>query len=259
MLAIERRNKILTILREDKHVVVNELAKTFEVSEETIRRDLDKLEKEGFVVKTYGGAVINEGNEVELPYIVRKKSNVEAKKKIADIVAELVSDGDSLILDASSTAVFIAQKIKSKKDITLITNSIEVLMELSDVSGWKILSTGGALKERSCALFGSQAEESLSRFHVDKAFISCKGVDRIHGFSDSNDMHAAVKRKMLEASSKIYFAVDSSKFDQLSFISVSGFSEVDAVVTDREPTAEWSNIFAANGVKCLYPEGAKDE
>ena len=155
MLAIERRNRILTILREERHVVVSELAKVFDVSEETIRRDLDKLEKEGHVVKTYGGAVISEGSEAELPYVIRKKANVEAKQKIADLAADLIMDGDTLILDASSTAVFIAQKIKSKKEITLITNSIEVLMELSDVTGWKILSTGGTLKERSCALVGS--------------------------------------------------------------------------------------------------------
>ena len=257
MLAIERRNRILTILREERHVVVSELAKVFDVSEETIRRDLDKLEKEGHVVKTYGGAVISEGSEAELPYVIRKKANVEAKQKIADLAADLIMDGDTLILDASSTAVFIAQKIKSKKEITLITNSIEVLMELSDVTGWKILSTGGTLKERSCALVGSEAEESLSRFHVDKAFISCKGVDPRHGFSDSSDMHAAVKRKMLQAASQIFFAVDSSKFDKISFTSVSGFSGVDAVITERAPDAAWSDLFAANGVECLYPEGVE--
>lgn len=143
MFAIERRNAILAALKEEKHVVVSELAKQFDVSEETIRRDLDKLEKEGYVVKTYGGAVISEGAAIELPYVVRKKANVEAKQKIAELAAELIMDGDTLILDASSTALFIAQKIKTKKDITLLTNSLEVLMELSDVTGWKILSTGG--------------------------------------------------------------------------------------------------------------------
>lgn len=256
MLAIERRNRILATLREDKHVVVNELAKIFDVSEETIRRDLDKLEKEGYVVKTYGGAVISEGSEAELPYVIRKKANVEAKQKIAEIAAELVMDGDTLILDASSTAVFIAQKIKCKKEITLITNSVEVLMELSDVLGWRILSTGGTLRGGTGALVGNQAEECLSRFHVDKAFISCKGVDAEHGFTDSNDMHAAVKRKMLESASQVFFAVDSSKFDKLSFTSVSGFSNVDAVITDSKPNTEWCEIFSANSIECLYPKGA---
>lgn len=203
MFAIERRNSILTALKEEKHVVVSELAKQFEVSEETIRRDLDKLEKEGYVVKTYGGAVISEGAAIELPYVVRKKANVEAKQKIAELAAELIMDGDTLILDASSTALFIAQKSRQKGHHAL-TNSLEVLMELSDVTGWKILSTGGSLKERSCALIGSQAEECLERFHVDKAFISCKGVEAEHGFSDSSDAHAAVKRKMIAAASQVF-------------------------------------------------------
>lgn len=258
MFAIERRNSILAALREEKHVVVSELAKKFEVSEETIRRDLDKLEKEGHVVKTYGGAVISEDTVNELPYVVRKKANVEAKQKIAELAAEIIMDGDTLILDASSTALFIAQKIKTKKDITLLTNSIEVLMELSDVTGWKILSTGGSLKERSCALIGSQTEECIERFHVDKAFISCKGVDAEHGFTDSNDAHAAVKRKMIAAASQVFFVVDSSKFGKLSFTSISMFSGVDAVITDRCPNEEWNRTFIANDVECLYPRGEEN-
>ena len=174
------------------------------------------------------------------------------------MATNLVADGDTLILDASSTAVFIAQKIKSKKDITLITNSLEVLMELSDVVGWKIISTGGALKERSCALVGNQAEECLSRFHVDKAFISCKGVEAEHGFSDSSDAHAAVKRKMIAAASQVFFAVDSSKFGKLSFASISGFSGIDAVITERCPSDEWNRIFVANDIECIYPRGGEN-
>lgn len=255
MLAIERKNRILTILREEKHVVVSELAKIFDVSEETIRRDLDKLEKEGYVSKTYGGAVISEGKEAELPYVIRKKANVAAKQAIAELAAELVVDGDSIILDASSTAVFIAKKIKSKKDISVITNSVEVLMELSDVTGWKIFSTGGSLKGGIGALIGGQAEECISRFHVDKAFISCKGIDMKYGFTDSNDSHAAVKRKMISAASQVFFAVDSSKFNRLSFTSLCGFSGVDALITNKKPSEEWEKVFAENGLECLYPEG----
>ena len=157
MLAIERRNRILAKLKAEKHVVVSELAKLFSVSEGTIRRDLDRMEKDGLVVKSYGGAVLSESGTSELPFIVRKRSNVEEKLIIAEIAASLVNDGDAIILDASSTAVFIAQKLKSKKNITLITNSVEVLMELSDVTGWRILSTGGTLKEESCALVGPLA------------------------------------------------------------------------------------------------------
>ena len=254
MLAIERRNQILSILREEKRVVVSEIAKKFDVSEETIRRDLDKLEKEGQVVKTYGGAVLNENTFSDLPFIIRKNKNVERKRKIAEIAARLISDGDTIILDASSTAVFIAKAIKEKKHITLITNSIEVLIELSDVEGWKILSTGGALRENSLALVGIQAEDMLSCFHVNKAIVSCKGIDPERGFSDSSDMHASIKRKMLDCASQRIVAVDASKFDSLSFTQISDFGGVDAVITDEKPDARWQQIFAANDVDCLYGE-----
>ncbi len=259
MLAIERRNKILSRLKAEKHVVVSELAKQFDVSEETIRRDLDKMEKEGMVVKSYGGAVLSENSAAELPFVVRKRSNVAEKQVIADIVASLIEDGDSLILDASSTAVFIAQKLKSKKNITLITNSVEVLMELSDVSGWRILSTGGTLKEDSCALIGPSAENMLSAYHVGKVIISCKGVDEDGGFSDSNDNHASLKRRMLACGAQKIFAVDSSKFGKRSFIEISGFDGIDAVITDKRPPDHWVKLLASHGVEILSPEPAAEE
>lgn len=257
MFATERRNTILAALREERHVVVSDLARRFDVSEETIRRDLDRMEKDGYVVKMYGGAVLSENAAAEQPYAVRKKSHVEAKQAIAELAAELVSDGDTLILDASSTALFIAGRLRTKKDITLITNSVEVLMELADVPGWKVLSTGGLLKERSYALVGSRAEEYLSSFHVDKAFISCKGVDAERGFTDTDDAHAAVKRKMLACASQVFFAVDSSKFGRRSFTTISPFSGIAAVLTERAPDDEWSRLFAANDVECLFPEEVK--
>lgn len=258
MLAIERRKKILARLRAEKHVVVSELAKEFGVSEETIRRDLDRMDKEGQVVKTYGGAVLNENSVTELPFVVRKKSNVAEKQKIAELVAGIVNDGDAVILDASSTAVFIALKLKSKKNLTLVTNSVEVLMELSDVAGWRIFSTGGSLKEKSCALVGPQAEEMLSSYHVGKVILSCKGVDADGGFSDSNDAHASLKRKMLACGAQKIFAVDSSKFDRRSFIEVSGFEGIDAVITDKRPDEKWIQLFRANGIRLLYP-GKEEE
>lgn len=254
MLAIERRNRILSRLRAEKHVVVSELAKEFDVSEETIRRDLDKMEKEGQVVKTYGGAVMSENGAAELPFGVRKKSNVAEKQKIAALVADLINDGDTIILDASSTAVFIAQKLKSKKNLTLVTNSVEVLMELSDVAGWRIIATGGTLKEKSCALVGSQAEEMLSAYHVGKVILSCKGVDAEGGFSDSSDSHASLKRKMLACGAQKIFAVDSSKFDKRSFTEISGFSGIDAVITDKKPEKRWEDLLDSYGVELLYPE-----
>ena len=135
MLAVERRKRILDKVREEKKVIVSELSKIYDVSEETIRRDLEKLAEEGHIIKSYGGAVINEMGNIDLPFNVRWKANSLGKQRIADLINKEIKDGDHIFLDASTTAVFIAKNIKQKKHLTVITNCIENLLELSDVSG----------------------------------------------------------------------------------------------------------------------------
>jgi DeoR/GlpR family transcriptional regulator of sugar metabolism len=254
MLAIERKNQILTILQEDKRVLVSDLSNRFNVSEETIRRDLEKLEIDGYVVKTYGGAVIKEDTNVDLPYFIRKKKNVIGKQRIAELAAELICDGDSIMLDASSTAVFIAKKIKDKKNITLITNSIEILFELSDVTGWKILSTGGEMKDGSLSLVGSRAESAVKNYNADKAFISCKGFERNSGVSDTNEMIAIMKSAMLSCSKEKILAIDSSKFDLISLVKILPSNELDVIITDKKPDDNWLEYFEKYNIKCYYPQ-----
>lgn len=252
MLAIERRNKILGILQEEKRVVVSDLSGLFDVTEETIRRDLEKLEKEGLAKKTYGGAIINESSNVDLPYTVRKKANVLNKQCIAEIISDLIEDGDHIMMDASSTAVYVAKHLKNKKNITLITNSIEILLELSDVAGWKVLSTGGTLKEGSLSLVGYQAEKMISTFHVDKAIVSCKGVDIKRGITDSNEMDAQIKKLMLDSANKKILAIDNSKFDKISFTQISDLADIDILITDSEPEDKWKQIFNALNIETQY-------
>lgn len=252
MLAIERRNMIISILQKESRVVVADLSKEFRVTEETIRRDLEKLEKEGFAKKTYGGAIINDSLNIDLPYVVRKKANIENKQYIAELAKGLIQDGDHIMLDASSTAVYIAKSLKDKKNITLITNSIEILIELSDRSGWKILSTGGMMKEGSLSLVGHQAERMLQSFHVDKAVISCKGIDADYGFTDSNELEAQIKKRMLESAATKILAVDQSKFDKISFTKIGDLSDADILVTDFEPEQKWKILLETHQIKSCY-------
>lgn len=254
MLAIERRNAILGKLQKERRVVVSELARLYGVSEETIRRDLDRLEAEGFAIKSYGGAVINEEAATDLPFQIRNKRNVQEKQCIAELVSALVEDGDSLVLDASSTALYIVRRLKEKqkKNLTIITNSVEILIELYDAQGWKVLSSGGEAEPGYLALFGPQTDRMLEYYHVDKAFISCKGIDMESGMTDANELLAKNKRTMLGMARERYLAVDSSKFGRIAFTKIGEFKDLTAIITDTEPDERWQRMFADAGIKCIY-------
>lgn len=253
MLAIERRNEILMKLQAERRVVVSELSQLYDVSEETIRRDLEKLVNEGVAIKSYGGAVINENANLEVPFNIRKNYNVIGKQKIAEQIAAMVKDGESLMLDASSTAVYIAKALKEKKNLTVITNSIEIIVELMDMPEWKVLSTGGLSREGSFALVGPQTDKMLKSYHVDKAVISCKGFDLESGITDSDELHANNKITMLGAAGKKILAVDKSKFDKTAFTVIGALDDITTVVTDEEPDRRWLQAFEEAGIECVYP------
>ena len=252
MLAIERRNAILAALGSDGKVIVSDLSKQFGVTEETIRRDIEKLSKEGLATKTYGGAVSNTSPSIDLPYNIRKRVNIELKQKIADNVAEMVNDGDKIMLDASSTAIYITRKLKSKKNLTVITNSIEILLELADITGWTVFATGGMLKEGAFSMVGPCAEKMVGGYHVDLAICSAKGIDEQMGITDSNEKDTEMKRAIFSAAEKRVLAIDSTKFDKKSFVKVCDVGDIDVVVTDRDPGEAWTSRLENNNVTLIY-------
>ena len=254
MLAAERRNAILERIQEEKKVVVSELSREYEVSEETIRRDLDRLEEDGHIVKGYGGAVLNESNITELPHNVRRGVNTAAKQRIAELVNREIEENEHIFLDASTTSVFIAKNIKQKKHLTVITNSIENLLELSMVTGWDVISTGGQLKAGTMSLYGWKTAVTLSAYHVDKLFMSCKGLSTESGVTDGNDETAGIKQAMIASADRVYLAADLSKFGKTAFSQICGFNKIDMIITDSEPDTAWKDFLAAAGIGLIYPE-----
>lgn len=254
MLAIERRNAILEKLQAERRVVISELSQIYKVSEETIRRDLEKLENDGFAIKSYGGAVINENANVDLPFNIRKKRNVISKQKIAEVISSRIKDGTSIMLDASSTAVYIAKALKERKNLTLITNSIEILIEMFDTPNVNVLSTGGAMREGSFALVGPQTDKMLNSYHVDMAIVSAKGFDLETGLTDTEELHANNKKTMLHAGREKVLAVDSSKFGKTAFTEIGTLEDISMVVTDAKPDEVWLQAFKEYGIECIYPE-----
>lgn len=254
MLAIERRNAILEKLQVERRVVVSELSDLYDVSEETIRRDLDKLENDGYAIKSYGGAVLNENTNLDLPFNVRKNRNVLGKQKIATLISEMVRDGENIMLDASSTASAVAKAIKNKKDLTVITNSLEIALELMEAPGCSVISTGGQTTGSSYALVGSVTDKTIRSYYVDKAIISCKGIDLYAGITESDERHANNKASMYYMAKTKILAVDSSKFNKIAFAKIGDLKEISVIVTDKKPEEEWLLSLAQAGVECVFPE-----
>lgn len=251
MLAVERRNLILEKLHTDKRVIVSDLSGRFGVSDETIRRDLIRLEQKGLIVKSYGGAVLNESNS-ESSFYSRQKKNVAGKKVIADIIKDLVYDGDHIVVDASTTALSIVNALSEKDDLTLITNSIEVMFESMKHANWDVVSTGGKLYEKYLAFAGPGAMMSFKTMNADKMIFSCKGFDMNRGITDGSAIFALLKNTMLKSVKETILAVDHTKFDQIAFYNICDVADVDVIVTDICPSDEWMAYFKEKGMKCLY-------
>lgn len=252
MLAIERRREILARLTLHGKVIVADLAREFAVTEETIRRDLDRLESEGLASKTYGGAVSKFNASLELPYTIREEVHIEEKKRIAELVAELIGDGERVMLDASSTSLYVFRRLREKKNLTIITNSVKILLESADKSDWTVISTGGALRTDSLSLTGPIAEHTLASYYADTAICSCKGVDAALGVSDSSQAEYSIKQTLFASAARRILCVDSDKFDKKAFVKLFDLSSVDLLVTEREPSPEWQEICKNNNVRLVY-------
>ena len=251
MLAAERRNQIMDILRREERVLVTPLAEHFHVSEETIRRDLAMLEQLGMAAKCYGGATLADNRNAP-PFRIRKKLNVEEKKQIADAVAELISDGDHLMLDDSSTGYFVAKSLHGKKGLTVVTNSVEILMQLSGGhEEWNVISTGGQLDQNVFALFGRQAEDLVHSLHADKAIISCNGLNLDGVFSDAELSYASIKQAMIASSRETILLMDSHKFNRTAFASVGHLKDVSTVITDSDPGKEWRALLQGMNIRLI--------
>ena len=252
MLAAERRQIIAERLQAAGRVVVGELSGEFGVSEETIRRDLEWLESEGVAKRTYGGAVLCGGGKAPPPYAIRKNTNVEGKLAIARMAAALAEEGDAVMVDESSTAYYTVQALRTVKDLTVITNSLEVLRLAGEKEGWHVISTGGELRWDVMAQVGRHALESIAAYHVKWAFLSCRGINTQLEIADSSDEIVQVKRAMAHAAEHTVLLADYRKFDRPGFTALGPLTLADRVITDREPSQEWKARFEERGITLVY-------
>ncbi|MEK3872854.1 MULTISPECIES: DeoR/GlpR family DNA-binding transcription regulator [Paenibacillus] len=234
MLAAERYEKIVRLVNERGSMRVSELSELCQVTEETIRRDLDRLESAGRLLRSHGGAVSVQGHQPETPYFEREVMQAEEKKRIAREAVKRIQPRERILLDASTTAWYMAADLPDMP-LTVLTNSLKVAAELGNKEQIEVISTGGQLARRSMSWVGPLAERSLDAYHVDKLFLSCKGFHLERGISESNELQAMVKRKMIDIADEVVLLADASKFGQQSFAHVAPTERLHTIITDYRP------------------------
>lgn len=231
LLVAERYKKIVDLINLNGSMRVTELSQLCNVTEETIRRDLDRLEHEGKLRRSHGGAIRVGEEHQELPLELRKITNADEKRRIAERAVELIEPGERILLDASSTALYTASLLPDM-EMTVITNSVKVVMELAIKEKIEVISTGGWLHRKSLSYMGALAERALESYHVDKAFISCRAIHLERGMSDSHEQHASLKMKMIQIAEQTILLADSSKFGIQAFAQLGSIEQVHSVITD---------------------------
>ncbi|SHE74528.1 transcriptional regulator, DeoR family [Caldanaerobius fijiensis DSM 17918] len=228
MIAASRKREIKRIITEKKYVKVNELSRLFNVSEETIRRDLEALENEGILERNYGGAVLVESATVP-PLSIRAAENLEEKRLIGEKAVQLIKEGSIILLDAGTTTFQIAKKLENKR-MTVITNDINIAYELKDKNAINVFITGGKLSGEVMALYGPETQKSIEGYNVDIAFIATTGITLTKGFTTSDIYGAEVKKSMIRAAREKIIVADSSKIGKNALITFASFSDIDCLI-----------------------------
>lgn len=248
----ERLMAIRQNIQSMKKVSVAELSRRCSVTEETIRRDLDKLETEGVVTRIHGGAIWNTDVQKEgIHFYKRLTKHLREKQDIARKAAMLVEGKHTIIADSSTTVAETLKVIPDSSDVTIVTNSTEVFREFQQ-SSFNIISTGGEFNKKSLSLQGQLAKNNIGKYNVSLALISCKSLNIEKGVLDSNESEAEIKKCMLEQAEEVALLVDHSKFNQSAFVCLIDLKSVNYIITDRRPSDTWIEYCQENGIQLIY-------
>lgn len=236
---VERRDSIIQIIQKNGKVRVDALSEKFDVSSVTIRNDLDFLEKKGIVHRTHGGALLRK-SVYEDPSLEEKQQLYrKEKQRIGDKAVELIKDGDSILLDSGTTAMEIAQRLNGKKNLTVMTNAINLALKLGNLESMSVMLTGGLLRKESFSLVGPEAEATISNYYFDKLFLGVDGLDINFGLTTPNPMEAQLNRIMVERAQQVIAITDSSKFGRHSFSYICDVDVISTLITDTNISVEF--------------------
>jgi DeoR/GlpR family transcriptional regulator of sugar metabolism len=246
MLANQRRDKILELIREDGQAKVMDLARIFKVTEVTIRQDLERIEKDGFIIREHGGAYLKNIDMNVRNLSLLNQDNLVQKNLIARKALEFIQDGDTIILDSGSTISEIAKLITGYRNLTVITNALNIALILGAQAGINVIVTGGEFKAPTLSLTGQKAADFFQNLHVDKLFLATAGIALKSGLTYPGISDICVKRAMIESANETYLVADSTKIGKNSFASLGALSLINYLITDsqiKKEDIEWLKTY----------------
>lgn len=241
-------------LGEKGFVKVSELTRTFGVSVETIRRDMEALERKGMLKRVYGGAIRITSKSAEIDYTSRTHLNIEEKQAIGRKAAELINNGDTIAVDLGTTTLEVVKSLCSKKDLTSLTNSIPISLELIKNNNGPVFLMGGQLRDGYYSTSGFLTVGQLQQFCADKAIIGAGGVSARAGLTDYHVEEANARREMIRIADKVILVADSSKLGFATFIHICPLDAIDVLVTDWRATPQMLKPFEDSKMKIIIAE-----
>lgn len=250
---VSRRARILEELESKGQVSVSELSNLFDISEVTIRNDLDHLEKQNMLIRARGGAIKIKFQRmgIDLSISDKQKEFSQEKQLIAREAIKLIEDGDTIVLDSGTTTTEIAKNLEQFANLTIITNALNIASILAEYEGINIFMPGGSLRKKSLSLVGVLADENFEKFYCDKLFLGADGFDTTHGLSTPNSEEAHLNQIMMKIARKVIVVADSRKFDRRRFAFIGPISDVDIVITDSGIREEDKSRLEKNGVQVI--------
>ena len=250
MNTIGRRVKILEVLNSEGQVTVSELSKKFNVTEVTIRNDLSHLAGKELLIKTRGGGLKAQRVGIDQHLNDKAKINSKEKQAIGKKAAELINDNDTIIIDSGTTTIEIAKNLSRIKNLTVITNALNIASQLIQ-DEIKVILLGGILRTASLSLTGPIGENSIKNFYCDKCFLGVDGIDSQSGIYTPNLEEAHLNRMMINASKEVIIVTDSNKFKRKSFAHIAPITKVNMIITDSKiPENELKNL-QSMGIKVI--------
>lgn len=241
-----RKNAILEILDTHGKITVKYLSEKFSVSTETVRRDLESLEKENLLKKVYGGAVKIAFDHFEPPYINRQNLNAHEKKRIGKKAAQMINDNDVISIDHGTTTMEIVHHLKNKKNLTVIVNSIPALSLLTNYKNQqtfsgKIVFLGGEIDSTQMLSCGPLTEKILDKFYVDKTFVAVGGMTTEHGLTGYDINQSNLSKKLMENAKEVIIVADHTKVGVRNFYKIADMDRADIIICDKNAPKSWSN------------------